>query len=120
MVQEAIQVQNAKFLLIGFAFKENCPDIRNTKIIDVVNELKEYNAEVDIYDPWCSADALKTDFNLELAEPVIGKYDAIIIAVAHEQFKAMSIEQVREFGKPNCVIYDLKYVFQKQDVDIRL
>lgn len=120
MIQKTIQVQHANVLLMGFAFKENCPDVRNTKLIDIVTELKEYKANIDIYDPWCSAQEVKRDFNLDLVEPRKGKYDAIIVAVAHNEFLNMDPLYLRSLGKKQCVIYDLKYVFDKQVVDIRL
>lgn len=120
MIQKTIQIQNAKVLLLGFAFKENCPDVRNTKLIDIVTELKDYNADVDIHDPWCSPAEVKKDFDLELVKPSKGKYDAIIVAVAHDEFKQMDINTLKSYGKENCVIYDLKYVFDKRDVDLRL
>ncbi len=120
MIQKTIQIQNAKVLLLGFAFKENCPDVRNTKLIDIVTELKDYNADVDIHDPWCSPAEVKKDFDLELVKPSKDKYDAIIVAVAHDEFKQMDINTLKSYGKENCVIYDLKYVFDKRDVDLRL
>lgn len=120
MIQKTIQIQYANVLLMGFAFKENCPDVRNTKLIDIVTELKEYQANIDIYDPWCSAKEVKRDFNLDLVEPTPGKYDAIIVAVAHNQFLSMEPENLKSLGKKDCVIYDLKYVFDKNVVDIRL
>ncbi len=120
MIQKTIQVQHANVLLMGFAFKENCPDVRNTKLIDIVTELKEYKANIDIYDPWCSAQEVKKDFNLDLVEPTQGKYDAIIVAVAHDEFLNMAPSYLNSLGKEKCVIYDLKYVFDKSVVDIRL
>ena len=106
---------------MGLTFKENCPDLRNTKIIDIVSELKEYNINVDITDPWCSSEQAEHEYNLTLTEkPETGKYDAIILAVAHHEFKVMGVEEIRKLGKSAHVLYDLKYILPKESVDMRL
>jgi len=121
MLKKRIQVEESKVLIMGLTFKENCPDIRNTKIVDIVSELKEYNIDVDITDPWCSSDEVKSVYGLPLVEkPKIGSYDAIIVAVAHDQFKELGPEKIRKLGKENHVLYDLKYVLPKHSVDLRL
>ena len=121
MLRNRIQVEGARVLILGLTFKENCPDIRNTKVIDIVNELEEYNINVDVSDPWCSSDDAKNEYDLTLvSEAVRNSYDAIIIAVAHNQFKAMGSLKIRELGKKNHVLYDLKYALPMDDVDMRL
>ena len=121
MLHKRIQVEGANVLIMGLTFKENCPDLRNTKIIDIVSELKEYNINVDITDPWCSSEQAEHEYNLTLTEkPEAGKYDAIILAVAHNEFKVMGVEEIRKLGKSAHVLYDLKYILPKESVDMRL
>lgn len=121
MLKNRIQVEGARVLILGLTFKENCPDIRNTKVIDIVKELQEYNINVDVSDPWCSSDDAKNEYDLTLvSEAKRNSYDAIIIAVAHDQFTAMGSSQIRELGKKNHVLYDLKYALPRDDVDMRL
>lgn len=121
MVKESIQVVGAKALVMGLSFKENCPDLRNTKVVDIVNELKGYNIDVDVVDPWCSAKEALNEYGLELTrEYKTNHYDAVILAVAHNDFKSMGVAAIRQLGKQKHVLYDLKYVLKKQDVDIRL
>lgn len=121
MLHKCIQVEDANVLVMGLTFKENCPDLRNTKIVDIVSELKEYNINVDITDPWCSNEEAKHEYNLRLTEePKIGYYDAIILAVAHNEFKALGVDEIRKLGKDNHVLYDLKYLLPKGSVDMRL
>ena len=121
MLNKRIQVNGAKVLVLGLTFKENCPDIRNTKIVDIISELKGYNINVDITDPWCSAEEVEHEYGLSLIEkPAQDNYDAIIIAVAHSQFKELGAENIRKLGKKNHVLYDLKYIFPKNSADMRL
>jgi UDP-N-acetyl-D-galactosamine dehydrogenase len=121
MLKKCIQVDGAKVLVMGLTFKENCPDLRNTKVVDIVSELKEYNINVDIVDPWCTNSEAQHEYDLELtAEYKQNNYDAIILAVGHNQFAQMGTEQIRALGKAQHVLYDLKYVLPKQDVDMRL
>ena len=121
MIKKKIQVEGAKVLLLGLSFKENCPDIRNTKIIDIVKELEEYHIEVDVYDPWVDSAEAEHEYNIQpINNPKSVEYDAIILAVAHEQFKQMGAEEIRKFGKAEHVLYDLKYVLTQQESDIRL
>ena len=109
-------------LILGATFKENCPDVRNTRVIDIVKELKEYNIIVDINDPWCNADEVAHEYGLSLTdEPKHNHYDAVILAVAHQQFKELGAENIRAFGKTQKhVLYDLKYILPKEEVCIRL
>lgn len=121
MVKKKIQVEGAKVLILGLSFKENCPDIRNTRIVDIVNELADYHIEVDVYDPWVDPDEVRQEYGIEVkAEPEIGGYDGIILAVAHDQFKSMSADTIRALGKKEHVLYDLKYVLEADVADIRL
>lgn len=121
MTQKRLHVVEGKILILGFTFKENCPDIRNTRVIDIVHELEKYHAQVDIYDPWADAAEMKHEYNVELTkDPQANQYDAIIIAVAHEQIKQMGIDKIRSFGKANHVLYDVKHLFSKTEVDGRL
>ncbi|WAU73480.1 Vi polysaccharide biosynthesis UDP-N-acetylglucosamine C-6 dehydrogenase TviB [Acinetobacter sp. TR11] len=121
MIKKKIQVEGAKVLLLGLSFKENCPDIRNTKIIDIVKELEEYHIEVDVYDPWVDSAEAEHEYNIQpINNPKSAEYDAIILAVAHEQFKQMGAKEIRKFGKAEHVLYDLKYVLTQQESDIRL
>ena len=106
---------------MGLTFKENCPDIRNTKVIDIIDELKTYEVNVDIIDPWCSPIEAENEYDLVIRDEVKeGGYDAILVAVAHDEFKEMGVQAMRKLGKPKHILYDLKHVFSKDDVDIRL
>ena len=121
MIKKKIQVEGAKVLVLGLSFKENCPDIRNTKIIDIVKEIKEYHIDVDIYDPWVNADEAEHEYGIRTTEELQnGIYDAVILAVAHEQFVALGVDQIRALGKESHVLYDLKYVLPQTASDIRL
>ena len=121
MIKKKIQVEGAKVLVLGLSFKENCPDIRNTKIIDIVNELQEYHIQADVYDPWVDAAEAQHEYNITPVQQLEqGQYDAVILAVAHDQFKAMGVAEIRDLGKPEHILYDLKYVLDQSESDIRL
>ncbi len=121
MVKKRIQVVGARILILGLSFKENCPDIRNTKIVDMVKALKEYDLDLDIYDPWVDSAEVEAEYGLApIMELKQGRYDAIVIAVAHDQFKKMSTQELVSLGKEKHVLYDLKYVLNKEQSDIRL
>lgn len=121
MIKKKIQVEGAKVLVLGLSFKENCPDIRNTKIIDIVNELQEYNIQADVYDPWVDTQEAQHEYGITpIASLEQGQYDAVILAVAHEQFKAMGATDIRALAKPEHILYDLKYVLEQSESDIRL
>lgn len=120
MVKQHIQVVGSKILVMGLSFKENCPDIRNTKIVDMVKALKEYDLDLDIYDPWVDPLDAAKEYGIDpVASLANGKYDAIVLAVAHDQFKQMSIDEYKALAKEKCVLYDLKYILNHTDVDIR-
>lgn len=121
MIKKRIQVEGAKVLILGLSFKENCPDVRNTKVIDIVHELEEYNIEVDVYDPWVDKAEAEREYDVTpISKPDVNHYDGIILAVAHNEFVEMGVEKIRALGKTSHVLYDLKYVFSKEDTDIRL
>jgi UDP-N-acetyl-D-galactosamine dehydrogenase len=121
MMQKRIQVKDARVLVMGLTFKENCPDVRNTKIVDVVKELEKYGARVDVCDPWADADEAEREYGLRpIAKPKPGSYDAILMGVAHDEFRRMGIEKVRKLGRRSHVLYDIKYVFPAREVDGRL
>ena len=121
MVKQRIQVVGSKILIMGLSFKENCPDIRNTKIVDMVKALKEYDLDLDIYDPWVDASEVEQEYGLAPVQSLEqGQYDAIVIAVAHDQFKEMSSDEFAHLGKDKYVLYDLKYILNKNEADIRL
>jgi len=108
-------------LVLGLAFKENCPDLRNTRVVDVITELQSYNVDVDVYDPWVNAKDAGNEYGITLtAQPEAGSYDAIILAVAHDEFKQMGAQGIRAFGKPAGVLYDVKHVLPASEVDGRL
>ncbi|MDH2171751.1 Vi polysaccharide biosynthesis UDP-N-acetylglucosamine C-6 dehydrogenase TviB [Acinetobacter johnsonii] len=121
MLKKRIQVEDAKVLILGLSFKENCPDIRNTRIIDIVNELKEYHTQIDVYDPWVDAAEAEHEYGIQpISTLEDGKYDAVILAVAHQQFKVMGADAIRALGKADHVLYDLKYVLSQAESDLRL
>ena len=121
MTKKRIQVEGARVLVLGLTFKENCPDLRNTKIVDIISELREYNVNVDVYDPWADASEAQHEYGLTtVAAPKAGEYDGIILAVAHQQFKAMGEQAIRALGKPQHVLYDLKYLLPSESSDLRL
>jgi UDP-N-acetyl-D-galactosamine dehydrogenase len=106
---------------MGLTFKENCPDLRNTRVVDIVRELADYNVATDVYDPWVSVEEVQHEYGLTpIAEPQSGSYDAIVLAVAHEQFRAMGAGKIRALGKDAHVLYDLKYILSPEDADLRL
>lgn len=121
MIRNEIQVSGAKVLVLGLTFKENCPDIRNTKVVDIIAELKEYGMAPDIYDPWVDGAEAQAEYGLNLIEkPDSDQYDAVIIAVAHQQFRTIGSQGIRSFGKAKHLVYDLKYLLPKDESDIRL
>ncbi|NDU85603.1 MAG: Vi polysaccharide biosynthesis UDP-N-acetylglucosamine C-6 dehydrogenase TviB, partial [Ferrovum sp.] len=121
MIRQRVQVEGAKVLVMGLAFKENCPDLRNTRVVDIVTELQNYHCEVEVYDPWVSTDAAQHEYQITPIPTLeAGRYDAIILAVAHHQFRTMGAEAIRKLGKPRHVLYDLKYLFSAEEADLRL
>ena len=116
MIKKSIHVVDANVLIMGLTFKENCPDLRNTRILDLVEEFEGFNCNVDVYDPWVDKEEALRECDIEpIDQPVEGKYDAILLAVAHDEFKELSLEQIRVFGKDNHVLYDIKYLLDANE-----
>lgn len=121
MARKKINIDAAKVLVMGFTFKGDCPDVRNTKIIDIINELKEFNMDVDVHDSWASREEVLKEYGIDLVEqPKQGHYDAIILAVDHTETKDIGAEAIRALGKSEHVLYDVKYVLGIDESDIRL
>lgn len=121
MMHKRIHVVDSKILVMGLSFKENCPDIRNSKVIDIINEFKGFNANVDVYDPWVDAEEVQHEYGFTPVNQLVdATYDAVVLAVAHRQFVEIGIEKVRGLGKPNSVLFDVKYLFGAAQVDGRL
>jgi UDP-N-acetyl-D-galactosamine dehydrogenase len=121
MTQEKINVVNARVLIMGLSFKENCTDLRNTKVVDIADTLKTYHVNVDIHDPWIEPEVAEAEYAISmLKQPEEDKYDAIILAVAHDIFRESGIDQIRKFGKSNSVIFDIKYLFPIEEKLYRL
>jgi len=121
MTKKRIHVVDSNVLIMGLTFKENCPDLRNTRVVDLVEEFEGFNCNVDVYDPWVDKDEAVDEYGIKpIDQPVKGKYDAILLAVAHDEFKELSLEQIKEFGKINHVLYDIKYLRKADEVDGRL
>jgi len=124
MLQRSLPVKGANVLVMGLTFKENCPDIRNTKVVDLVAELKDYGCEVDVYDPWADAQEVQHEYGLELTADIqdlnTGNYKAVILAVGHKEFKAMGADKIRKLMTDGGVLFDIKYVLPKESVDGRL
>ena len=119
--KQSIDQINPKILILGLSFKENCPDIRNTKVVDLINELASNNCEVDIYDPWVSANEAESEYGIKLISTINKEtYDGIILAVAHKEFKDLGAKKIKEFAKEKHVFYDLKYIFDEGESSIRL
>ena len=121
MLKKRIHVEGARVLVMGLTFKENCPDLRNTRVIDIVKELDEYNIEVDVYDPWVSTAEAEHEYGIApIEQPKPGQYDGVILAVGHNQFKSLGAPGIRALAKPGGVVYDLKYILSANESDIRL
>lgn len=121
MLSKSMQPQNSKILILGLTFKEDCPDIRNTKVVDVVRELDGYGAHCDVHDPWVDPAQAKKEYDIELvAEPEKGSYDVVVLAVAHKQFREAGVSGIKSYGKPDSVIYDIKYLLPASGSDDRL
>ena len=121
MLQKRLHINNARVLIMGLAFKENCPDFRNTRVVDIVDELNDCGANIDIYDPWVDREKAEKEYSVNLIDsPEEGDYDAIILAVAHKEIADMGVEKIRKLGKSEHVLFDIKYLFSAEDVDGRL
>lgn len=121
MLKRRIHVDGARVLVMGLTFKENCPDLRNTRVVDIVRELAEYNINVDVYDPWVSKEEAQHEYNIVPVNlPEQDTYDAIVLAVAHDEFRSLGGPAIRSYGKAQHILYDLKYLLSREDSDIRL
>lgn len=121
MLKRRIHVDGARVLVMGLTFKENCPDLRNTRVVDIVRELAEYNISVDVYDPWVSKEEAQHEYNIvPVLRPEEDTYDAIVLAVAHDEFRSLGASAIRSYGKAQHILYDLKYLLSREDSDIRL
>jgi|TARA_B110000116_G_C16766559_1_gene551117 UDP-N-acetyl-D-galactosamine dehydrogenase len=121
MSKRRILVGDAKILVMGISFKENCSDIRNSKVVDIVLELRDYGCEVSVYDPWVYSEEVESEYGISTIDNLEeNSFDAIVIAVGHDQFKAMGIEHIRKLGRENNIIFDLKYLFNNGEVDLKL
>ena len=121
MANKRLRIKDSRVLVMGLAFKENCPDLRNSKVIDVIRELRDYNAQVDVYDPWIDRKEALHEYGVKpLAALGKTRYDAVIMAVGHKQFKDMGVKAVRKLLKPAGVLYDIKHIFRRDEVDGRL
>ncbi len=118
MLQNSIEVAGARILVMGLSFKENCPDLRNTKVIDIVEEFLDYGLQVDVYDPWIDPADARHEYGLEMiAAPQKQSYDGIVLAVGHREFVAMSSAQMRAYGKSRAVLFDVKNILPPTESD---
>jgi len=121
IVRKGINPVGARVLVLGLAFKENCPDLRNTRVVDIVGALGGYGVAVDVHDPWVRRAEARHEYDIDpVAEPAHGTYDAVVVAVGHREFVALGADGIRAFGKPLSVVYDVKYVLPRDAVDGRL
>lgn len=121
MIQRDIAVAGSRILILGLTFKENCADLRNTRVVELAQKFGEYRATVDIHDPWAQADEAREAYGIELvAQPPLGAYDAVVLAVAHDQFRELGAKGARAFGKPQALLYDIKSLYPRDEVDARL
>lgn len=121
MTQKKVHVVGSNILMLGLAFKENCPDLRNTRVVDIIAELEGYHANVDVYDPWVNPDEAEHEYNVRpIDKPELNKYDAIILAVNHKEFLEMGADNIRALGNESHILYDVKSALPKDKVDARL
>ena len=117
MIDREILIKGARALVLGLTFKENCPDLRNTRVVDIVEGLEDFGVSVDVHDPWAEADEARHEYGIDLVDPEKGTYDAIVLAVAHDEFTGGDAEAIRAWGKPVHVLFDVKGAFPARDVD---
>ena len=122
MMKRGFPVVGSCILVMGLTFKENCPDLRNSKVIDLIQGLKDYNACIETWDPWADAEEAHDEYGIDIErhQPAPGRYDAVVMAVAHQEFSAMGAKEVRALGRPGSVFFDLKGVFGRHESDGRL
>jgi UDP-N-acetyl-D-galactosamine dehydrogenase len=121
MLKRRIQVNGARVLVLGLTFKENCPDLRNTRVVDVVEELRDYGVQVDVHDPWADAAEARAEYGLDMTtDPAFGAYDGVVLAVAHDTYREAGAAALRVYGRESHVFCDLKSVFARDESDLRL
>ena len=121
MTKKNIHIINSNILIMGLTFKENCPDIRNTRVVDLIDEFKSFHCNVDVYDPWVNKEETFIEYGIKTIDsPLINNYDAVVLAVAHDEFKALTLNQIKSFGRDSFVLYDIKYLLKAEDSDGRL
>ena len=121
MIKKRIHLVDANVLIMGLTFKENNPDLRNTGVTDQVATFEGYDCNVDVYDPWVDEVEMQKKYNIKLvSQPENGKYDAIVLSVAHDEFKELSLKEIKAYGTSNHVLYDVKYLLKQSEVDGRL
>lgn len=121
MKEKSINIKDSKILILGLTFKENCPDLRNSGVMKVINELKKFNCDLDLYDPWADSEEVNSIYGIKPINNLISNsYDGIILSVAHDQFKKMGFKFISKLGKKRHVLYDLKYLLSKEESDLRL
>jgi len=121
MIAAGVHPLNSRVLILGLTFKENCPDVRNTKVVDIVAELVSYGADVDVHDPWVDAEEAKVEYDLDMvSSPERGAYDVVVIAVSHDEFRDLGEQGIRAYGKAGSMLYDVKYLLPKEKSDDRL
>ena len=121
MTTREINLVGANILIMGLTFKENCPDLRNTKVVDLIKGFEDSKCNIDVYDPWVSKNQAFHEYNIKtISYPVKNKYEAIVLAVAHEEFKKLPLEEINSFGKNRFILYDVKYLLNRSEVDGRL
>jgi UDP-N-acetyl-D-galactosamine dehydrogenase len=121
MLQKSLPVNGGKALIMGLTFKENCPDLRNTRVVDIIDELQSFGMDVDVWDPWVDKAEAQHEYQITpIDSPEEGHYDSIVLAVSHREFVAMGIDGIRKLGKPGAIVYDVKYLFDRELTDGRL
>jgi UDP-N-acetyl-D-galactosamine dehydrogenase len=121
MIKRGILIKGSNVLVLGLSFKENCPDLRNTRVVDILAELRDYEVNTDVHDPWVDAGEAEEEYGIQLTDnPENSHYDAVILAVAHKEFEAMGSKKIRAFCKPGGVLFDVKNILPAADVDGRL
>lgn len=117
LIKKGHRIEGSRVLILGITFKENCPDIRNTRVVDVYKELSDFGMQVSVYDPWAPVDEVAGEYGIQLADAVTGTYEAVVLAVAHDEFKVLDLA---DFTRPDSVVFDLKATLPKESVDARL
>jgi UDP-N-acetyl-D-galactosamine dehydrogenase len=121
MLQKSLPVNGGRALILGLTFKENCPDLRNTRVVDIIGELQSFGMHVDVWDPWVDKAEAAHEYNITpIDNPEEGCYDCIVLAVSHKEFIDLGIDGIRKLGKPDAIVYDVKYLFKREETDGRL